>query len=270
VRADGRPGEVLAREGAALAASGVWVPGHPPPRPDRSRSTGRSLLNTLDLSVSRSAAVVVHSGPDLAIAAGECLAVTGPNGVGKSTLGLTIGGLIPPAHGRVLATGLAGGLGPDPIRWKSRELVTRIGSVFQDPEHQFVSGTVRDELAVGARAIGLDETETARRIEPLFERLRLGHLARANPFTLSGGEKRRLSVATVLVTRPPLLVLDEPTFGQDSRTWRELVAYLAELLDNGSSVVAITHDTDLVDVLADTELRMSRLHRETSQRRPAG
>ncbi|HAM27096.1 MAG TPA: ABC transporter ATP-binding protein, partial [Microbacteriaceae bacterium] len=210
-----------------------------------------------------------QSGIDLSIVAGECLAITGANGAGKSTLGLTIGGLIPPASGRVHAGVLAGTLGDDPIRWKSRDLVTRIGSVFQDPEHQFVSGTVRGELEVGARAIGLGEAETARRIEPLLDRLRLGRLARANPFTLSGGEKRRLSVATVLVTQPPLLVLDEPTFGQDSRTWRELVAFLAELLDGGGSIVAITHDTDLVDALADSELRMSLLGHESSLRRIA-
>jgi energy-coupling factor transport system ATP-binding protein len=163
----------------------------------------------------------------------------------------------------VLAHGLSGGLAPDPISWKSRELLTRIGTVFQDPEHQFITGTVRNELAVGARTLGLSEIETARRIDPLMERLRLESLAEANPFTLSGGEKRRLSVATVLVTRPRLLVLDEPTFGQDARTWRELVAFLAELLEEGSGIVAVTHDRALVSVLADTEFRMSRRRLET-------
>jgi energy-coupling factor transporter ATP-binding protein EcfA2 len=273
VLADGHPQEVLQREGAALAASGVWVPGHPPPRPARSRQVGAELLRTEDLSVSRSARAVLQSGLELEIRSGRCLAITGPNGAGKSTLGLTIGGLLAAAGGRVIATGLVGGadrgaLGGDPLRWKSRELVTRIGSVFQDPEHQFVSGTVAGELAVGARAIGIDGVETARRIDPLIERLRLGHLTGANPFTLSGGEKRRLSVATALVTRPPLLVLDEPTFGQDSRTWAELVAFLAELLDAGSSVVAVTHDAELVDALADAELRMSRAGHEIESRMP--
>ncbi|WP_460794163.1 ABC transporter ATP-binding protein [Marisediminicola antarctica] len=228
VLADGRPDEVLAREGAALAG----------------------------LAVGRRPGVVLRSGIDLRIDAGRCLAITGPNGTGKSTTGLTLAGLIRPAAGTVDAGGIADGLGSAPLSWKSRELVTRIGTVFQDPEHQFVAGTVRDELAVGARAIGLDAAQTARRIDPLLERLRLGSLANANPFTLSGGEKRRLSVATVLVTRPRLLVLDEPTFGQDARTWRELVAFLAELLDAGSGVVAVTHDTRLVDALADDELRL--------------
>ena len=264
VLADGAPDAVLRTEGAALAARGVWVPGYPPPRPIRTRQPGHRVLHTERLAIGR--ATMLQSGIDVTVRAGECVAITGPNGVGKTTLGLTLGGLIPAIDGQVAADATIDvrshsrrrALGTDPLRWKSRDLVTRIGSVFQDPEHQFVSGSVAGELAVGARAIGLDDAEASRRIDPLLERLRLGHLTAANPFTLSGGEKRRLSVATVLVTRPPILVLDEPTFGQDSRTWAELVTFLAELLDEGSSVVAVTHDAMLVDALADTELRMSR------------
>jgi len=256
VLADGTPDEVLAREGAALAASGVWVPGHTPEPPVRRRHGAIEHVRTDGLAVARREGAVLHSGIDLRVRSGRCLAITGPNGAGKSTTGLTIAGLIRPAAGEVVAAGLAGALGTAPASWKSRELVSRIGTVFQDPEHQFVAATVREELAVGARAIGLDEAETAARIGGLLDRLRLRHLADANPFTLSGGEKRRLSVATVLVTRPALLVLDEPTFGQDARTWRELVAFLAELLDSGSSIVMVTHDADLVAALADEEFRM--------------
>jgi energy-coupling factor transport system ATP-binding protein len=129
--------------------------------------------------------------------------------------------------------------------------------VFQDPEHQFLAATVQDELAVGPRALGLAPQEVDVRVDELLERLRLASLARANPFTLSGGEKRRLSVGTVLATRPRVLVLDEPTFGQDSRTWRELVALLSGLLDAGSAVVAITHDVDFVGALATSEIRFT-------------
>ena len=262
--ADGRPDEVLARVGAALAGSGVWVPGRTPEAPARSHRVGGSLLSAEQLAIGRAPGRALRAGIDLDIAGGTCLAITGPNGAGKSTLGLTLAGLLRPAAGRVLAPALAGGLPPEPIRWRSRELVTRIGTVFQDPEHQFVAGTVRDELAVGARAVALPRHEADARIGGLLERLRLTHLAGANPFTLSGGEKRRLSVATVLVTRPRLLVLDEPTFGQDARTWRELVVFLAELLDEGSGVVAITHDTDFVAALADREWRMAALPAEVS------
>ena len=257
VLADGQPDEVLVATGEALAAAGVWVPGFPPVFPQRSRQRGEPLLHTEQLSIARVADTVLRTGIELEIRAGQALAITGPNGSGKSTLGLTLAGLLPPVAGRVVADGLRQGIGPEPIRWKSRELLTRIGTVFQDPEHQFITGTVRDELAVGPRALKLSDAEIALRIDPLVERLRLGHLLGANPFTLSGGEKRRLSVATVLATRPPLLVLDEPTFGQDSRTWGELVALLAELLDEGSAIAAITHDAEIVEALADSEIRVA-------------
>jgi energy-coupling factor transporter ATP-binding protein EcfA2 len=255
VRADGTAAGVLAREGAALAASGVWVPGFAPATPTRTTRPGELLLHTEALGIGRRRELL-RDDLEVRIAAGTCLGITGPNGAGKSTLGLTIGGLIPPIGGAVVADALDRGAGRDPLRWRSRELVTRIGTVFQDPEHQFVAGTVLDELRVGAKAIGRPDDA---RIEELLARLRLDTLADANPFTLSGGEKRRLSVATTLVTRPPLLVLDEPTFGQDARTWAELVAFLAELLGEGSAVVAVTHDAALVDALADDVLRMPRL-----------
>ena len=159
-------------------------------------------------------------------------------------------GLIPPAAGAVHADPVLGqGLGADPMRWKSRELLTRIGTVFQDPEHQLLASTVRGELEIGPRALGLDEATMNARIEPLLERLRLDRLARANPYTLSGGEKRRLTVAAALATAPRMLVLDEPTFGQDSRTWAELVALLAELRDEGTGIVVVTHDDDVVRAL---------------------
>ena len=258
ILADGHPDEVLVATGEALAAAGVWVPGFPPRYPVRKGSASSELLlHTEDLAIARVASTVLRAGIEVEVHAGQALAITGPNGSGKSTLGLTLAGLLPPVDGRVVADGLRQGAGAEPIRWKSRELLTRIGTVFQDPEHQFITGSVRDELAVGPRALTLDEAEVARRVDPLVERLRLGHLLGANPFTLSGGEKRRLSVATVLATRPPLLVLDEPTFGQDSRTWRELVALLAELLDEGSAIATITHDAEIIAALADSEIRVA-------------
>jgi energy-coupling factor transport system ATP-binding protein len=201
--------------------------------------------------------VPVVRGVDVSVSAGRVLAVTGPNGSGKSTLALTLAGLLPPVGGELRALEeLDRGAGAHPIRWRSRDLLTRIGMVFQDPEHQFVASTVRDELAVGPIALRLSRQERAQRVDSLLSRLRLDHLAEANPFTLSGGEKRRLSVATALATRPQLLVLDEPTFGQDFRTWQELVGLLAELADAGTAMVAASHDSGFVDALADDELRL--------------
>lgn len=251
VVADGTPDAVLGARGAELAAHGVWVPGIPPAMPPAPlRVPSETLVEARRLAVERRRGEPVASGIDLDVRAGAALAVTGPNGAGKSTLGLTLAGLLPPASGALVATpALAAGAGDEPIRWRSRELLTRIGTVFQDPEHQLLARTVREELEVGPTALGLPPTETASRVDELLVRLRLDHLARANPFTLSGGEKRRLTVAAMLATRPRMLVLDEPTFGQDARTWAELVALLAELRDEGSAVVVVTHDADVVTAL---------------------
>ncbi|MDZ4044651.1 MAG: ATP-binding cassette domain-containing protein, partial [Rhodoglobus sp.] len=111
-------------------------------------------------------------------------------------------------------------------------------------------------IVEGVGALRMPEPMMRDRVDELASRLRLDRLLPANPFTLSGGEKRRLSVATALATAPRMLVLDEPTFGQDSRTWGERVALLAALVDDGRAVVAITHDADLVAALADSEYRL--------------
>ena len=255
--ADGSPTEVLDRRGADLAARGIWVPGHPPARPvRRPRPAAQIELSARALSVGRTDAVL--EGVQLDVSSAQGLAITGPNGSGKSTLGLTLAGLLPPVAGELTASDdLRRGIPPRPSKWRSRDLLTRIGTVFQEPEHQFLAPTVRAELAIGPRALKLPQAEIDARVGELLDRLRLTHLAEANPFTLSGGEKRRLSVATVLATRPRLLVLDEPTFGQDSRTWSELVAILAELIDDGSGLVMMTHDSELVATLADATLELS-------------
>lgn len=261
VLADGAPNDVLRTHGERLARAGVWVPSHPPLVPERASraSRGAELLTGGGLTVGRTpfasrTALPAASALDISLFESETLALTGPNGAGKSTLALTLAGLLAPLDGSLTAQpGLARGLKPEPIRWKSRDLLTRMGTVFQDPEHQFLATTVRKELAIGPAALRLDEREIGERVDELLSRLRLDALADANPFTLSGGEKRRLSVATILATRPQILFLDEPTFGQDARTWRELVILLGELVDAGSSVVTVTHDEDLVRALSDRE-----------------
>ncbi|HEY2949858.1 MAG TPA: ABC transporter ATP-binding protein [Micromonosporaceae bacterium] len=260
VRADGPPAAVFAAHGDRLAADGVWVPGHPI-SPRRARSApGDELLAAESLGFRHpGAAQPALSDVDLVVRAGEALAVLGPNGAGKSTLALLLGGLLRPGTGRVVASpALAGDLaGTPPHRWRAAALTRRIGSVFQDPEHQFVALTVREELALGPRRIGLPPDVLASTVDGLLERLHLDRLAGANPYTLSGGEQRRLSVATALATAPRLLVLDEPTFGQDRRTWIELLDLLAGLRDDGHGVVAVTHDSDFVAALADRSLTLA-------------
>ncbi|TFV48926.1 ABC transporter ATP-binding protein [Blastococcus sp. TF02A-35] len=197
---------------------------------------------------------------DVDLLAGRALAVTGPNGRGKSTLALLLAGLRAPTTGRVEATDeLAAGVrrgDRGPVRWRAGELVTRIGTVFQHPEQQFLTGQVRDELALGPLRSGSGAAAARATAEQLLDRLGLADLADANPYTLSGGQQRRLSVATVLATSPRVLVLDEPTFGQDAATWREVVTLLAEQRARGCAVVTVTHDADLVAVLADAELAL--------------
>ncbi|WP_436836829.1 ATP-binding cassette domain-containing protein [Paeniglutamicibacter sulfureus] len=260
---DGTPDELFGpgKVREELISAGVWVPGYTPSIHMRPAATdgGALLLEAKELAVTRKrGGSIAAGGLDLRVAAGEAWCVRGANGSGKSTFALTLGGLLPQASGTVLATGeLAAGSEARPYHWRATELVGRIGSVFQEPEHQFVTNTVREELAFGpAHAVKpgtreplFTEGEIEARVETLLSRLRLGHLAEANPFTLSGGEKRRLSVATVLASGPRILILDEPTFGQDANTWRELALLLREELERGTAIIAVTHDVDFARAL---------------------
>ena len=251
--ADGAPGEIFERDGARLAALGVWVPGAPLPDAHSGTGPGGTLASARDLAFRYPATdALALDAIDIDIHAGDATALVGPNGSGKSTLALLLAGLLRPLRGSTRLDG------DDAWRLPAQRLVTRVGTVFQDPEHQFVAQTVADELAVGPRRAGRSEAEGRDIAMHLMERLHLTHLARANPFTLSGGEQRRLSVATAIATAPPLLVLDEPTFGQDLRTYRELVALIAAHRDTGGGVVFATHDRDLVRSLADRTVRIDR------------
>ncbi|MEY9850371.1 energy-coupling factor transporter ATP-binding protein EcfA2 [Leifsonia sp. EB41] len=274
VLADGAPETVLADTAGRLREAGVWLPDEPVPAA-RQVSQGAPLLEAGSLAVGRSPLfagrrsrtrserggdLLAHALPfrtDVTIAEGSALALTGPSGIGKSTLALTLGGLMPALGGTLTAApALASGASSAPVAWRSRELLTRIGTVFQNPEHQFIASTVRDELAAGPRALGLAQGEIAARVDQLLEALGLAALADANPFTLSGGQKRRLSVATALATRPRLLVLDEPTYGQDANTWRRLVELIAGLREGGHAVVAATHDAEFAAAIGADALRL--------------
>ncbi|MGV0812239.1 ATP-binding cassette domain-containing protein [Mycolicibacterium boenickei] len=259
VIADGTPDQTIRRHHDYLVRSGVWVPETPLPDLTRRRyDPSETLLCATDLALGYPGDPPMHLGLDFGIEAGRTTVITGNNGAGKSTLALTLGGLLPAPAGRLEADA-AFAPAPSrrtPVKWRSKELLTRIGSVFQDPEHQFLTGTVRDELNLGPKAIKLSRAEIDSRSDELLERLHLGHLAAVNPYTLSGGEKRRLSVATMLATAPRVIILDEPTFGQDRRTWEELIRLLAEICDDGTAVVAATHDLDFAGLLADTRITL--------------
>lgn len=264
VVADGAPAAVFQRYGEALARRGVWVPGREPVVRRRATRSGGPALVSAERATRRYPATdasgerVVLPPTSVALRAGRALLVTGPNGAGKSTLALLLAGLLRPSGGEVRGEPALGGPPHDRQlwRWRGRDLARAVGTVFQDPEHQFVASTVRAEMLAGPRQLGPAEAAARVRADELLDRLGLAQLADANPFTLSGGEKRRLSVATAIATAPPVVITDEPTFGQDPRTWAELVTLLADLRDSGCAVVAVTHDEALVDALADARLRL--------------
>lgn len=255
VVADGSPADVFASRGDELAEAGVWVPGHPlSPPPSRPRSAPERLLAADQVGYRFPGESALAVGPlDLELRSSEALAIVGPNGSGKSTLALMLGGLLRPVTGSVTTPD-----GESIWRLQASQLAQRIGSVFQDPEHQFLTGSVREELSVGPMREGASAADAARRAEALMERLHLAPLAEANPFTLSGGEKRRLSVATALTGEPRVLVLDEPTFGQDRRTAVELLDLLARQRDEGSAICFVTHDAAFAGALADRTLELGR------------
>ena len=255
--ADGTP-DLLTDPGLRdlLRTAGVRIPGTPPPPARRPAAGGEALLTARDLAVTRPGRrEPVADGIDLTLCAGTATALVGPNGAGKSTTALTLGGLLRPAAGAVWATdALLRTHRPvprrrEPAAWRSRELVTRIGSVFQEPEHQFLTDSVASELAFGLHRARLPEARIRDRVEELLGVLRLAHLARAHPHTLSGGEKRRLSVACMLACSPPLLVLDEPTFGQDAATWEGLRLLLTAELDRGTGILLVSHDEPFIAAL---------------------
>ena len=260
IAADGPLDEVLAQQGDALRERGIWLPGDdvaaevgPAPEVAPASSEGPEggargttpIARVADLTIGYDASAPVRSGIDLTIERGVSTCIVGANGAGKSTFALTLAGLLPPLEGAVEVETSDGTAG-DPHEWSSKQLLGRMSMVFQEPEYQFLAATVAEELAIGPRAAGMTDEEIAPLVDEHLEALGLTKLARANPMTLSGGEKRRLSVATALISAPELLILDEPTFGQDRGTWLGLVRLLRAALERGVTLVSITHDPAFV------------------------
>ena len=216
----------------------------------RDRPVADPLVSVRGLSLRRGRTEVLHD-IDLDVRRGEFVAVVGANGAGKTSLIQAIAGVVPPPRGTVHVDGL------DVGRSDTRALASRIGFVFQNPEHQFIANTVYDELAHGLRLRRLPDAEVRERTEGLLERFGLTAKAQTHPFLLSGGQKRRLSVGTALVAGAPVLALDEPTFGQDRARADELMALLRELNQDGTTVLVVTHDMQLVAEYADRMIVMA-------------
>lgn len=256
----GAPDEVLRRSAERMAEAGIWLPRTTTTATSASTATAASttsadrppaaptvpVVRATDLGFEYERGTPVLQSIDLAFGAGERVALVGPNGSGKSTLGRLLVGLLRPRTGTI-RLGEA-----DPSKLAASDLARRAGYVFQDPEAGFLADTVADEVMLG---LGPDERAVA---PALLERLRLplDEFGGRSPYRLSGGEGRRLSLACTLVRRPGLLVLDEPTFGQDRLGYEGLVEILGERLDDGVCLIAATHDQRLV---ADVASRVVRL-----------
>ena len=252
IAADGPLRQVLEEQGEALRERGIWLPGDdvaaevgPAPEPAPASSEAAPIARVTDLTIGYDQDAPVRSGINLTLERGVSTCIVGANGAGKSTFALTLAGLLKPIAGTVEVETSDGTHG-DPHEWSSKQLLGRMSMVFQEPEYQFLASTVAEELAIGPRAAGMSEEEITPLVEEHVEALGLTTLARANPMTLSGGEKRRLSVATALISAPELLILDEPTFGQDRGTWLGLVRLLRAALARGVTLVSITHDPAFV------------------------
>lgn len=259
VAIDGPARAVFAERADELATLGLWLPG---PRFGRDArpappAEAEAAVTAVDLTIARGRRRdrrTIVDGVSLTIPRGAFCAIVGPNGAGKTTLAQAITGVVRPPRGSVRTAGL------DPARASVRDLTRRVGFVFQNPEHQFIAHTVRDELAHDLRARRLPRAEIDARVDAMLDRLGLTELADRHPLRLSGGQKRRLSVATALIgvddPASGVLVLDEPLYGQDRAHADEIVGELRRLHAAGATIVVVTHDAELVRALATQVIEM--------------
>jgi cobalt/nickel transport system ATP-binding protein len=191
------------------------------------------------------------AGVSLDVVRGEKLALLGANGCGKSTLLKILDGLVFPDSGTVHAFGEQ--VTEDNLEDEqfNRGFRSRVGFVFQNSDSQVFSPTVREEIAFGCLQLGLDRDTTLGRIDDVLAMLGIADLADRAPFQLSGGEKKRVAIASVLVMNPEVLLFDEPTAALDPRTQHWLVELIVELNEAGKTIVLATHDLDVLDTLAD-------------------
>jgi cobalt transport protein ATP-binding subunit len=176
-------------------------------------------------------------GIDLAVAPGEKVAVVGPNGAGKSTLLLHLNGILAAAHGRVLIDGVV--VGPTSVK----QIRAAVGLVFQDPDDQLFSPTIGEDVAFGPLHMGVPPDEVHHRVERALAAVGMSGTERRVPHHLSLGQRKRVSLATVLSMDPSILVFDEPTAGLDPRGRREVMGVLAQRQE---TLLVSTHDLAMV------------------------
>ena len=179
-------------------------------------------------------------GVDLTIGSGECVAVVGQNGSGKSTMVRHLDGLLRPTEGRVLHDG------EDIAGVRVAALAARVGIVFQNPDRQIFAGKVRAEVSFGPRILGRSDAEAASAAMEALRAVGLEDLADANPYDLGYSQRKLLTVASILAMATPVVVLDEPTTGQDARGVARIQRVIADLTTAGRTVIAISHDMRFV------------------------
>jgi cobalt/nickel transport system ATP-binding protein len=206
-------------------------------------------------------------GIDLRIERGERVALLGANGSGKSTLLKLLDGIIAPSDGTMRALGrdvaaVADGL--DSFRFHRA-----VGLVFQDPDVQLFSATVFDDVAFGPLQLGLPQDEVRACCDEALRQMDIAHLSNRAPFELSGGEKKRAAIASVLSLRPDVLLLDEPTASLDPRTKWVLVNLIRQLGEGGKTLVTATHELEIVPLIAERVVVLGENRRVLADGRPA-
>ena len=179
-------------------------------------------------------------GVDLRVGPGERVALIGQNGSGKTTLVRHLNGLLRPTEGRVTVDGI------DAASMTVAQLASRVGLVFQDPDRQIFAGSVRDEVEFGPRNLGRSGAELRTAVASALEATGLAGEERTNPYDLGGSRRKLLTLASVLAMRTPVLVLDEPTTGQDARGVARVRAIVESIVAEGRTVIAISHDMRFV------------------------
>jgi energy-coupling factor transport system ATP-binding protein len=190
--------------------------------------------------VYRDGGVRALDGVDLHIGPGERVAMIGQNGSGKTTLVRHLNGLLRPTEGRVTVDGT------DAASLTVAQLASRVGLVFQDPDRQIFAGSVRDEVEFGPRNLGRSGDELRAAVASALEATGLAGDERTNPYDLGGSRRKLLALASVLAMRTPVVVLDEPTTGQDARGVARVRAIVESIVAEGRTVIAISHDMRFV------------------------
>ena len=206
---------------------------------------------------------------DLTIAAGERVVLLGANGCGKSTLLRILDGLFFPQQGTVRAFGREISERTLADEAANAHFRRRVGLVFQNADAQLFSANVWEEIAFGPLHLGLADAEVRRRVTEMLELVGLAGIQERPPFRLSGGEKRKVALASVLAVNPGVLLLDEPTTGLDPRSQRWLIDMLVRLGKAGKTLVTATHDLEVVEEIADRVVVFSEDHRLVASGSPA-